>query len=100
MYMYVQLWRWLLHLFFTVQITSLKKQLAQKEQALIDKDKQVSHSDLDVCSSLFMTFFHFPFQICQLKAESLDKEKDTRQKLQAQQKIHSEAVDLLQVSKQ
>lgn len=36
-------------------------------------------------------------QICQLRAETLDKEKDFRQKLQVQQKNHAEVVELLQV---
>ena len=36
-------------------------------------------------------------QICQLRAETLDKEKDFRQKLQVQQKSHAEVVELLQV---
>ena len=41
---------------------------------------------------------HFSLsQICQLRAETLDKEKDFRQKLLVQQKSHTEVVELLQV---
>ena len=37
-------------------------------------------------------------QICQLKAESMDREKEMRQKLQSQQKLYSDSMDSLQVS--
>jgi chromosome segregation ATPase len=56
------------------EIASLKRQVAQKEQSLLEKDKQ----------------------ICQLKAEAMDKEKEFRTKSQSQQKNHSEMVDSLQ----
>lgn len=87
-----------------LQITSLKKQIAQKEQSLLDKDKQVSFQrlhdtfvcilDIDVLTGVLWCA-----QICQLKAEAMDKEKELRQKLQTQQKVHSETVESLQVSR-
>ena len=39
----------------------------------------------------------FPSQICQLKAETLEKDKEIRNKLQSQQKSHNEVVENLQV---
>ncbi|CAI8012084.1 Protein FAM76B [Geodia barretti] len=56
------------------EIASLKKQVAQKEQGLLDKDKQ----------------------ICQLKAETMEKEKEFRTKFQSQLKSHSDSVESLQ----
>lgn len=57
------------------EISSLKKQLVLKDQAMLDKDKQM----------------------CQLRAESLEKEKEYRTKLQSQQRSHSEVVETMQV---
>ena len=36
-------------------------------------------------------------QMCQLRAESLEKEKEYRTKLQSQQRSHSEVVETMQV---
>lgn len=55
------------------EISSLKKQLAQKDQALLEKDKQ----------------------ICQLRADTSEKERDFRTKQQHQLKAHVEQVEQL-----
>ncbi|XP_064404955.1 protein FAM76A-like [Halichondria panicea] len=56
------------------EISSLKKQLAQKEQTVLEKDKQ----------------------ICQLRAEVGEKDREVRIKLQDKQKSHTETIETLQ----
>ncbi|KAM7444938.1 Protein fam76b [Porites harrisoni] len=57
------------------QVLNLKKQLQQKEQALIEKEKKIT----------------------ELKAEHWEKEKEFRQKITQMQKDHSERLESLQV---
>ena len=82
------------------EISTLKKQLAQRDQALLEKDKQVRRlrgRPLTKATLVATRMICFQLQICTLKAEALDREKDFRQKLQSQQRTHQEQVEALQV---
>ena len=71
--------------------------MAQKDQALREKDKQVyTKKTALLCNDDIVCALCW--QICQLKAEMLDKEKEIRTKLQAQQKSYNETVENLQVN--
>lgn len=79
------------------QISALKKQIVQKDQALLEKDKQVCCVNVQMTWDLLCMLFLW-VKICQLRADTSEKERDFRTKQQSQQRAHGEQVEQLKVS--